>query len=71
MDEQALVKLYAELTGGTEAVARDVFMMMCERGQQDEPPTNRLAFTGAQEGGTLRGMAREEQFEQSFSVRLV
>ena len=35
MDEQALIKLYVELTGMPEAAGRDVFMMLCKQDGQD------------------------------------
>src|SRR5690242_18543539 len=36
MEEQAFIKLYVQLTGDTEAAARDVFMMLCEEDGTDQ-----------------------------------
>lgn len=43
MDEQQLVKLYVELTGTTEPVARNVFMMVCAAKDEGTAPAEVIA----------------------------
>jgi hypothetical protein len=63
MDEQALVKLYAELTGETDAAARDVFMMLCEQDGPDRAPRNLSPVNGAN-GEPYRRIAPEQELEK-------
>jgi hypothetical protein len=57
MDEQALIKLYTELTGMPEAAGRDVFMMVCKQDGQDPTPTEPINSPLA-EIGELVNLAR-------------
>jgi len=55
MEEQTFIKLYMQLTGETEAVARDVFMMLCEgNGKEQTTPeqSNAKEPDSGQEQGT-------------------
>jgi len=54
MDEQALIKLYVELTGMPEAAGRDVFMMLCKQDGQD-PTTAGLTNSSSDEIGEPGG----------------
>ena len=55
MDEQTFIKLYMQLTGDTEAAARDAFMMLCEgNGKEQTTPeqSNAKEPDSGQEQGT-------------------
>jgi len=56
MNEQALIKLYMELTGMPEAAGRDVFMMICKQDGQDQTPTEPTISPWDESGGTGGGL---------------
>jgi outer membrane protein TolC len=47
MEEQTLIKVYMELTGQTEAAARNVFMMLCEEDERNKTAAQGLTAKGA------------------------
>jgi hypothetical protein len=60
MDEQALIKLYMELTGMPEAAGRDVFMMVCKQDGQDLTPTELTNSPSDESGEPGGGLTRQD-----------
>ena len=68
MDEQALIKLYVELTGMPEAAGRDVFMMLCKQDGQD-PPTAELTNSSSDEIGEPGGGSPRQDLSSIRNAR--
>jgi hypothetical protein len=68
MDEQALIKLYVELTGMPEAAGRDVFMMLCKQDGQD-PTTAELTNSSSDEIGEPGGALPRQDLSSIRNAR--
>jgi outer membrane protein len=76
MDEQRLVKLYMELTGATEPVARNVFMMLCspnnDNSAKDEPNASQPNGNGNGNGNdSVHGTQSKPRFNPAIGCWLI